>query len=71
MNSTKHSRKTVTQSITMSQNNKEHRIHNRKIIDISQTPILGTFQSIMLDAQLFLQPQLLLYKEYSPSLLQK
>jgi hypothetical protein len=30
MKSTKHGRKTVTQSSTMSQNNKEHRIHNRE-----------------------------------------
>jgi hypothetical protein len=30
MNSTIHRRKTVTQSSTMSQNNKEHRIHNRQ-----------------------------------------
>jgi hypothetical protein len=30
MNSTKHRRKIVTQSITQSQNNKEHRIHNRE-----------------------------------------
>jgi hypothetical protein len=30
MNSTKHRRKIVTQSITMSQNNKERRIHNRE-----------------------------------------
>jgi hypothetical protein len=30
MNSTIHRRKTVTQSSTMSQNNKEHRIHNRE-----------------------------------------
>jgi hypothetical protein len=30
MNSTIHSRKTVTQSSIMSQNNKEHRIHNKE-----------------------------------------
>ena len=40
-------------------------------IDISQTPILVNLRSIMLDAQLFLQPHLLPHKEHRPSQLQK
>jgi hypothetical protein len=39
MNSTIHRKKTVTQSITMSQNNKEHRIHNREKVTKMQIKI--------------------------------
>jgi hypothetical protein len=49
MSSTKHRRKIVTQSVTMSQNNKEHRIHNKYVLitlAIYRAGELGTGEKI-------------------------